>query len=213
AELLGAVGKPGLFVDARGWMVTDARFGNAVVDWPATAERVATLAPHWVGQIPVNTGFLGQTPDGRTTTLGRNGSDYTATLLGRGLGAEEVVICTDVSGVMTADPGIVHDAYPVPRLSYMEALELANYGARMFHPRTMLPLIESGIPMAIRSTMETRAPGEPEGGTIINAHGSEGQGPTCVTSLEHQALINLRWRQLSQPARIGKRVLEAIDRA
>jgi len=209
SELCAAAGAAARFVDARDWLVTDASFGAAVVDWAATAQKLEALAPDWKGLVPITTGFIGQTPDGRTTTLGRNGSDYTATLFARGLYAKEVVICTDVSGVMTADPNIVDDAYPVERLSYAEALELATYGARMFHPRTMLPLIESGIPMVIRNTMV-----KDQAGTRIDAIGSTNdQRPTCVTSLEKLALLAVRSRQLVQPARMGKTVLSALDSA
>ena len=209
AELLRASGRESIFVDSRDWTVTDASFGDARVDWPASREKLRGLVEQWGERIPVVTGFLGQTPDGRTTTLGRNGSDYTATLLGRGLDADEVIISTDVAGIMTADPFIVDDAYPVASLSYLEALELANYGARMFHNRTMLPLIESGIPMRIRHTMN---PGEP--GTRIDAIGvGEGDRPTCVTSLENLALVDVRWRQLSQQAQMGRRVLRALESA
>ncbi|MEM1347957.1 MAG: bifunctional aspartate kinase/homoserine dehydrogenase I, partial [Myxococcota bacterium] len=208
AELLSAHGVPALFLDARTWTRTDDTFSQALVQWPATQALLTELERTWGGRIPVCTGFLGSTADGRTTTLGRNGSDYTATLLARALGAQEVVISTDVAGVMTADPGIVTDAYPVAQLSYLEALELANYGAKMFHPRTMLPLIESGIPMCIRNTMR---PGDL--GTRISAsHTGDGEGPICVTSLENLALIDVRWRQLSQQALMGKRVLGALER-
>ncbi len=208
-ELLGARGTQSLYVDARDWNVTDDTFGDAMVDWDTTRERIATLKPSWAGKVVVNTGFLGMTPDGRTTTLGRNGSDYTATLLARGLDASEVVIWTDVSGVMTADPALVNDAYPLGRMSYMEALELANFGARMFHPRTMIPLIESGIPMRIQSTMSSE-----EAGTVIDSAGDvELDHPTSITSLENQALLDIQWTRLAHSARVGERVLRVLDGA
>lgn len=212
AHLLTAGGLPAVYVDARDWTVTDDAFGNATVDWPASAQALTALRATWPeGAVPVCTGFLGQTPDGRTTTLGRNGSDYTATLFARGLGADEVVRWTDVSGVMTADPALVGDAYPLERLSYMEALELANFGARVFHPRTMIPLIESGIPMRIRNTMEPQAPG-----TRVDHHGAQdADRPTSVTSLEHLAMIGIEWRRVSiaSQARISDRVLHALGDA
>lgn len=204
--LLSARGLPAEFVDARTWMVTDARFGNALVDWDATRARLDALRAGWSTPVTVHTGFLGQTPDGRTTTLGRNGSDYTATLLARGLGASEVNIWTDVSGVMTADPGLVKDAYPIARMSYMEALELASFGARMFHPRTMIPLMESGVPMRIRNTMAPTAPGT----RIDGGDRAPGERPTCVTSLENLALLDLRLRRLSAEMQLGERVLRAL---
>jgi aspartokinase/homoserine dehydrogenase 1 len=209
SALLNAMGEPALYLDARTWTITDDTFGNAVVLWDQTQAKLDELRPQWGDRIPVCTGFLGSTRDGRTTTLGRNGSDYTATLLARGLQAVEVTRWTDVSGVMTADPDIVQDAYPLSRLSYMEALELANFGAKVFHPRTMIPLIESGIPMRIRNTMNPE-----DEGTVVDAHGAQDYDyPTSVTSLEKLAMISLQWLRvsISQQAALGERVLHALE--
>ena len=207
AALLTARGVPAAYVDARTWTVTDDRFQDAGVDFAATRLRLSGLRQDWGDAIPVNTGFLGRTIDGRTTTLGRNGSDYTATLLARSLDAKEVCIWTDVSGVMTADPGLVRDAYPLSRLSYMEAVELAYFGTRMFHPRTMIPLIESGIPMRIRNTMRPD-----DAGTVIDALGAQDlDHPTSVTSLENMAMVDVEWRRLLQRAQVGERVLHALE--
>jgi aspartokinase/homoserine dehydrogenase 1 len=209
AQTLCAVGHDALYVDAREWTVTDASFGDALVDWEATQERLDELTPAWKGRIPIVTGFLGRTPDGRTTTLGRNGSDYTATLLARGISASEVIRWTDVSGVMTGDPAIVKDAYPLSRLSYMEALELANFGARVFHPRTMIPLIESRIPMRIRNTMSPDGPS-----TLVDELGCPDEdAATSVASLERLALLGVEWRTLALQAQVGERVLRALGAA
>lgn len=208
AALLPVAGQPAVFVDARDWLVTDDRFGAALVDHAASKARLDALRPAWGDAIAVHTGFLGATPDGRSTTLGRNGSDYTATLLAGALAASEVQIWTDVPGVMTGDPTILRDAYPIARMSYQEALELANFGARMFHPRTMVPLIEHKIVLRIRSTMDPDADG-----TRIDERGAEEAGPTCVTSLEKLALLDVRWRKLSHEAGVGARVLRALELA
>lgn len=211
AELVTAAGTPAVAVDSRDWTCTDATFGDANVDWPASQAAVDALRPAWGDRLPICTGFLGRTRDGRTTTLGRNGSDYTATLFARALRAAEVVRWTDVSGVMTADPAIVRDAYPLTRLSYMEALELANFGARVFHPRTMIPLIESGIPMRIRNTMRPEDPG-----TVVDAQGRPDQAlATSVTSLEKLAMIGVEWRRvtITQQAQLGDRVLRTLEQA
>jgi aspartokinase/homoserine dehydrogenase 1 len=208
-ELLAARGVPSLYVDARDWAVTDDHFGAADIRGPETCRRLSEISPTWLGRVPVVTGFLGSTVDGRSTTLGRNGSDYTATLLARCLDAAEVVIWTDVSGVMTADPKIVADAYPLSRLSYMEALELVDFGASMFHPRTMIPLIESGLPMRIRNTMHPEDPG-----TLVDATGSKDQSfATSVTSLEDLALLGVQVRRIAQGAAVGGRVLRALEQA
>ncbi|MEM1025779.1 MAG: bifunctional aspartate kinase/homoserine dehydrogenase I [Myxococcota bacterium] len=207
AAFLKARGSLARFVDARDWLVTDARFGRALVDWPATAQNLAERADEWREALTVHTGYLGRSSDGRTTTLGRNGSDYTATLLARGLGAEDVTIWTDVSGVMTADPGIVPDAYPLARLSYMEALELATFGAKMFHPRTMIPLIEAGVPLRIRNTLTPDAEG-----TLVDETGHRDPGkPTSVTSLENVALIDIQVRRLDARPRMAERIQRSLE--
>jgi aspartokinase/homoserine dehydrogenase 1 len=210
AGALGALGVAALPVDARSWVVTDDTFGAAKVRWDETLARVTALRESWpAGAVTVHTGFLGATVNGVTTTLGRNGSDFTAALLGRALRAAEVGIFTDVPGVMTADPTIEREAYPVPRLSYREALELAGLGLRMFHPRTMVPLIESGVPMRIRSTMR---PDEP--GTLVDATGSDdARRPTFVVSLEDLALLDVEGSQRSDGAGVGPRALAALEAA
>lgn len=206
APLATAAGLPAIYQDAREYVVTNDRFGDALVDWDATAERIQAVASTWGDNIPFNTGFLGRTPDGRTTTLGRNGSDYTASLLGRGLQALEVQIWTDVSGVMTADPNIVPEAYPLERLSYMEALELSTFGTKMFHPRTMIPLIESNVPMRIRNTMRPD-----DAGTTVSTRFFESETrPTSVTSLEKLSLIDVELRRSEKQEQIGERVLQAL---
>jgi aspartokinase/homoserine dehydrogenase 1 len=208
AALLRARGLAAVHVDARAWLVTDDRFGNALVDVAATRARVDELAAGWAERVCVHTGFLGATPDGRTTTLGRNGSDYTAALLAAALGAAEVQVWTDVPGVMTGDPKLLDDAYPIARMSYAEALELASFGARMFHPRTMIPLIERRIPLRIRSTVDPDAEG-----TLIDEAGAPEPGPTCLTSLEDLAILDVRWRRLTHEAGVGMRVLRALEQA
>ncbi len=209
AGLLRVRGIPARFVDSRDFMVTDDHFGAAqVLDGPSR-ERLRAALGNLGEEVPVVTGFVGCTQDGRTTTLGRNGSDYTATLLAHWLGASEVVVWTDVPGVMTADPAIVRDAYPLAHLSYMEALELVDFGASMFHPRTMIPLMESGIPMRIRNTMHPEDPG-----TLVDATGmGDRTAATSVTSLENLALLGVEVRRIAKRASVGGRVLRALEEA
>jgi aspartokinase/homoserine dehydrogenase 1 len=196
-------------VDARDFMVTDGTHGAATVDKAATLAKFTPLAAAWAGSVPIITGFIGRTRDGHTTTLGRNGSDYTATLVAGLLEASAVTVWTDVLGVMTADPALVREAAPVDRLSYDEALELAYFGTRMFHPRTIIPLRESGAALVIRSTTQPEAPG-----TRIDATGNpDPNRPTCVTSLERLALIGVQSRRTGLSKPVGGRIIAALGEA
>lgn len=157
-------------------LLTDDRFG-AAHPLPEAAHRLRS----WSGRIEgvaVVTGFIGRTADGRTTTLGRGGSDYSAAILGAAIGAEEIQIWTDTSGLLTADPRIVPEAAPVPRLSFAEAGELAYFGAKVLHPKTLLPAIEEGIPVRI---LNTGKPGDP--GTWITRDGGDPPEPWGVRSI------------------------------
>ncbi len=209
ARALAEKGANALAVDARDFVVTDSAHGSASVEPEPTAEKFAALPAKWNGAIPVITGFIGRTRDGQTTTLGRNGSDYTATLLTALLKAEAVTVWTDVLGVMTADPALVREAAPVDRLSYDEALELAYFGTRMFHPRTIIPLRDCGAALVIRSTTQPDAPG-----TRIDATGhTDPSRPTCVTSLENLSLIGVQSRRTGPGRPIASRILAALDGA
>jgi aspartate kinase len=157
-------------IEAQAWMageaglVTDDRFG-AAHPLPEAAARLRELLARRP-PLPVVTGFLGATADGRITTLGRGGSDYSAALIGAALGAEEIQIWTDTSGMLSADPRIVPEARPVPRLSFAEASELAYFGAKVLHPKTLLPALERAIPVRVLNTARPRDPGSrivPEG--------------------------------------------------
>jgi aspartate kinase len=138
-------------------LVTDDRFGAAHPLPEAAARLSEALDPGT--SVPVVTGFLGRTADGRVTTLGRGGSDYSAAVIGAALGAEEIEIWTDTSGLLSADPRIVPEARVVPRLSFTEASELAYFGARVLHPKTLLPAIERDVPVRILNTARPDDPG------------------------------------------------------
>ncbi|HET9275885.1 MAG TPA: aspartate kinase, partial [Gemmatimonadales bacterium] len=159
-------GLDAVWVDVREVMRTDDRFGRAVPDRDELARRAPEVFGPILegGAVPVTQGFIGRTADGRTATIGRGGSDHTASLLGAALGAKRVEIWTDVSGLMTADPRIVPHARPLPLASHHEAAELAAFGARVLHPATAAPLVEAGIPCVILNSF---APDEP-GTTIVS---------------------------------------------
>lgn len=195
-------------VDARNLIVSDETFGDARVDVPVSLEQIREAAASWPA-APVVTGFLARTKEGKDTTLGRNGSDYTAALIAQALSADEVHIWTDVPGVLTADPSVVPDARPIARLSYMEAIELARFGARLFHPRTMVPLIESGVPLRIRHMMAPEAPG-----TLVDATGADdATRATSLASLERQALVHIESRGPELSQNLASRFLSALEQA
>ncbi len=147
-------------VDAASLVRTDEAFPDASVDYPATRRLTRTaLASLGPGVVPVVTGFLGATPAGETTLLGRGGSDLTAAVLGWALDAERVEIWSDVDGVMTADPRLDPDARTIDRLSYAKATALARGGARVLHPRTLEPLEGAGIPVFVGNTLRPDGPG------------------------------------------------------
>ncbi len=160
ARVLEVQGVPAVAVDAAELIVTDSSFQAAHPLLEPTRERIrGKLKPLLEqGQVPVVTGFLGATQDGVTTTLGRGGSDYSASLIAALLPADEVWIWTDVNGVMSADPRLVPEAATVPQLSYREVAELAYFGAKVLHPKTIRPVIEAGIPLRVRNTFDPDGP-------------------------------------------------------
>ena len=173
------------------------------------ATRVATrgrLLPLLeAGVMPVVTGFVAATPDGVPTVLGRGGSDYSAAILGAALDAAEIQIWTDVDGVLTADPRIVKDARPLPELTYSEAAELAYFGAKVLHPKTMLPAVDLGIPISVRNTFNPTFPG-----TRIVAQSGNGGTVKALTVIRGLALITVAGRGMMGVPGIAARTFAAV---
>jgi bifunctional aspartokinase / homoserine dehydrogenase 1 len=199
-------------VNAADLIVTDAVFNNASPLMEATEKKAnARLLPLLeAGEIPIVTGFNGATADGRPTTLGRGGSDFSASILAAVLGASELWIWTDVDGIMTADPRLVPDARILEEITYSEAAELAYAGAKVLHPRTLAPLVERKIPVWSKNSFAPEKPGT----RIVPALGADNPGARAVTSMANVALISL------EPASSGvggvhimARSLDALDRA
>ena len=195
-------------VDATELIVTDGHFQNAAPRMDATRARIAGhLVPLLEdGTVPIVTGFIGATEDGVTTTLGRGGSDYTAAILGDCLDADEVWTWTDVDGVMTADPRTVPDARVIPVLSYAEVSELAYFGAKVLHPRTIWPLVERGIPLWVKNTFNPTCPGtrvvrEPEtaSGTV-----------KAVTAIKGLSMVTVEGRGMLGVPGIAARTFSAV---
>lgn len=162
-EILRAQGVDAIAIDARKCIVTDTEHG-AASPLPATVSQTRSVLENALreSRVPVLGGFIGATVEGKTTTLGRGGSDYTAAIIGAALSAREIQIWTDVTGVLTADPRVVADAMTIRRLSYAEAAELAYFGAKVLHPKTIQPAVEGEIPVRI---CNSRAP--EEFGTLV----------------------------------------------
>ena len=192
-------------------IVTDAVFGNATpLMQPTRARAQARLRPLLeAGVLPVVTGFNGATVDGKPTTLGRGGSDFSASILAAALDASELWIWTDVDGIMTADPRIVPDAAVLDEVTYNEAAELAYNGAKVLHPRTLAPLIERQIPVWSKNSFAPEKPG-----TRIVPRIQVSNGARAVTSLPHVALISIEPASgVISGAQIMGRALEALGRA
>jgi aspartate kinase len=173
-----------VLLDSRNLVRTDSAFTKAQPEMEITSQLIRDAVTPRPGRLYVAQGFIGSTQDGVTTTLGRGGSDYTATLYGKALGAEEVQIWTDVDGIMTCDPRIVASARTVPVISYDEAAELAVFGAKVVHPATILPATGAGIPVLVKNTGRP----EHEGTCIRQDSGTKGvqalagkRGVTVVT--------------------------------
>jgi aspartate kinase len=158
---LQAAGTPSQAVEASRLIITDDLYQSAHPNFEATCVATRSCLNPMMdeGQVPVVTGFMGATPDGIITTLGRGGSDYTAAILGAALQADEVWIWTDVNGVMTADPRLVPEARTIDELSYREVAELAYFGAKVLHPLTIRPVIEAGIGLKVLNTFNPEHPG------------------------------------------------------
>lgn len=183
---LGSQSEP---VEATELIVTDEFHGGAEPQMEQTRgkshARILPLLER--GIVPVVTGFLGATPSGELTTLGRGGSDYSATILGAALDADEVIIWTDVDGVLTADPRLVAEAQTIPEISYREAAELAYFGAKVLHPKTLRPVVQAGIPVWIRNSFAPE-----NSGTKITPQGRNiGGGVKALTAIRDVTLISV----------------------
>ena len=181
---------PSQYVDATRLIVTDDRYQNAVPDLPATARQTCqVLEPVLAaGCIPIVTGFIAATSQGVATTLGRGGSDYTAAILAVALHAAELWIWTDVDGVMTADPRLVADARTIPVLSYREVAEMAHFGAKVLHPKSIHPVIAGGIALRVCNTFNPANPGT----RLVADRDSNGLGVIkSVTAIRGLQLVTL----------------------
>ncbi len=207
AEVAGE-GRGGAWIDARDVIVVHHGELGPAVNWPRSQrgfdERLAGLK----SGIVVFTGYIASDEDGRQTTLGRNGSDFSASIVAALAGADQLTIWTDVDGVMSGDPKRVSEARVIDALSYNEALELAYFGATVIHPQTLGPAIDNGIPVLIRNTFGPDNPG-----TRIGPGGDIGAGVKGITAIEGMALVNLEGTGMIGVPGTADRLFAALKRA
>lgn len=210
AAALVNAGLPGEWVDARRAIVTSDDHTRAVPLRRETDAALGALVCPLVdaGRVPVLGGFIGATADGHTTTLGRGGSDYSAAIVGAGIGAGEIQIWTDVDGMLTADPRIIPQPRLVPRLSFAEAAELAYFGAKVLHPSTIHPAVERNIPVHILNARK------PEGaGTLItaepNPHGDE---LTAMAAKRDLTVVDITSSRMLMAYGFLRQVFEVFER-
>jgi aspartokinase/homoserine dehydrogenase 1 len=211
AAIMDHHGVPAQAIDATQLIVTDDCYGSASPLMPLTTERcMAMLRPLIVlqGITPVVTGFIGATQAGVPTTLGRGASDYSGTILGHALNADEVWIWTDVSGVMTADPRVVPSARTIPNLSYAEVGEMAYFGAKVLHPQAIRPARQAAIPVRILNTFE------PDHlGTLITKNGNgSGQTVKAITAIKGLSMVTVEGAGMIGVPGVAARTFGAVAR-
>ncbi len=207
---LNQAGVPAQDVDSRTVVVTDSVFQSASPDMEATKQRTQEiLRPIFAsGHIPVITGFIGANSEGVTTTLGRGGSDFSGAIFGAALDADEVWIWTDVTGVMTTDPRIDPEARTLPEVTYREVSELAYYGAKVLHPKSIRPVIEQGIQLWVKNTFEPQA----EGTRIIDDGDATKGTIRAVSAIRDQCIITVEGRGMLGVPGIAARLFSAVAR-
>ena len=194
----------GEFLDARELVKTDDNFGNAKVDFESTNKNIRRYFEEHK-KLQIITGFIASTPKNETSTIGRGGSDLTASIFGAALSCEEIEIWTDVDGVMTADPRKVLNAFPVEEMSYEEAMELAYFGAKVIYPPTMLPAMAKGIPVRIKNTFN------PEYiGTFISKKTDDKSIIKGISSISEISLLRIEGGGMIGIAGIAMRLFGAL---
>ena len=200
-------------IESTEFVVTNAHFQNAHPDFKATTEKTRQLLNPLLdkGIVPVTTGFIGATPEGVITTLGRGGSDYSAAIIGSVLPADEVWIWTDVDGIMTTDPRIVPSAKTLSEITYGEVAELAYYGAKVLHPKTIRPVVDAGIGLRICNTFNPSHPGTRLIANVpSDSQARNGQVVKAVTAIRNQRLVTIEGRGMLGVPGVAARAFGAV---
>jgi aspartokinase/homoserine dehydrogenase 1 len=208
ARIFTVSGIKAAYLDARSLVKTDDNFGGARFLPKETFSQIRAFFKTGSLPLQVVTGFIGAAPGGHTATLGRGGSDLSAAIFAAALGVRELEIWTDVDGILTADPRLVKNAFKIDELSYIEAMEISHFGAKVLFPPTIKPALEKGIPISIRNTFR------PEGrGTRILKNAAEGQFPIRgISSMNHVALVRLQGSGMVGVAGFSSRLFGALAR-
>jgi len=195
------------FTGGQAGIITDDNFGRASPIMSLCEEKLKkNLAPLLEeGVVPVVTGFIGQTVEGVETTLGRGGSDYSATIIGAALEVDEVWVWKDVEGIMTADPKIVPNTKPIPKISYEEATELAYFGAKVLHPLALKPLIEKRIPLRVKNFFNPENPG-----TVVHHETSSDKIVKAISMIPRVAIITVSGAELYEAPLIITKVFKVL---
>ena len=196
-------------LDARNLIVTDKRHTQAAPLFPQTYARLSTAVPPVAARsVVVMGGFIAATEDGVTTTLGRGGSDFTASIVGAGIGAEEIQIWTDVDGMLTADPTILPGGHRVKTISFAEAAELAYFGAKVLHPATVLPAIEKNIPVLILNSRRPEVPGT----RIVSERVHCENAVKSIACKRKITVVNIHSTRMLMAHGFLRRIFEVFDR-
>lgn len=207
-QMLTEAGYDAVNFDVRNVMSTDEQYGQAVPDTDALSNACKEkLVQHLQHRYVVTQGFIGRAPNGKTTTLGRGGSDYTAALLAEAIDAERCEIWTDVPGVFTTDPRLVENAFPLQELSYDEAAEMANFGAKVLHPATLAPTLRKNIPVFVGSSKHPQ-----QGGTLIVKDCQEEPPFRAITRRREQDLVTLQTPKMLRTSKFIGHVFTILDK-
>ncbi|MEZ2414798.1 bifunctional aspartate kinase/homoserine dehydrogenase I [Muriicola sp. E247] len=209
SEFFCESGLEAVYKDSRDLLLTDDSHGKAAVNFPETNKRCKAYFNSEQSTVIVLPGFVASTVDGNVTTLGRGGSDYTASIIAAAVGAEELQIWTDVSGMYTANPKIVKQAKPIVHISYEEAMELSHFGAKVLYPPTVQPVLDKGLPMVIKNTMDSKA-----AGTVITKKSpEEGRTVRGISYIPNISLLSLEGPGMIGIPGISKRLFEVLSLA
>ncbi|APG64441.1 bifunctional aspartate kinase/homoserine dehydrogenase I [Tenacibaculum todarodis] len=194
------------YKDSRELIITSNSFENAQVNFKLTEKNCQDFFKNNNNQVTLLPGFIANTENGQSTTLGRGGSDYSAAIYAASLNAEELQIWTDVSGMYTANPSVVKQAFPIPHISYQEAMELSHFGAKVIYPPTIQPTLEKKIPILIKNTFQPE-----QNGTLITDKTNSKTSVKGISHIENITLLTLEGSGMIGVSGVSKRVFETLS--